>query len=248
MQNVDGFEFNDSQKIWRYMKVSRFTEFLQSRTIHFASAFQFEDRFEGAVAVQPYNFPIDPRYSEPEKFETAFEELKRLTKINCWHIEDYESDAMWQLYADSGKGVAITSTPKRISESLKPFRLRSNYGVEELRAGNVQYVDLTNVRLSPTMLERFFYKHLAFAWEQEFRLAISLRIAEEFGVDVPKEGIHVEVDPFQLIETVQIGPKLDEEARTKVIDDCTVYGLGERVLVTSLLDRPKYIQRKMLLN
>ena len=58
---------------------------LSDNQIYFASANQFIDPFEGAVAVQ-MNAPRDPRYAEMEPTERAFFELKRLTKISCWPV------------------------------------------------------------------------------------------------------------------------------------------------------------------
>lgn len=96
-----------AEPLWRYFKTDRFLDILQSSRLYFAAALQFEDPFEGAVAVLPPGFPVDPRYANLESGERAFEELRRLTKVSCWHRAAYESDAMWQLYAGSRKGVAI---------------------------------------------------------------------------------------------------------------------------------------------
>lgn len=213
---------------------------LKEKRIYFASAHQFEDPFEGAVAVLPYDFPVDTRHTEMEPFEKAFAELKRLKKISCCHIEDHESVAMWKLYSDLGKGVAITSTPKKLSSSLTPFRLKPEYGVESLCGGNVACVDLLHTRLKVSMLERFFSKHNAYSWEQEFRLAISVRIAEEFGVQVPEDGIFVEADISEMIEEIHIGPENDEYKRKNIIKLCEEYCLESKVHVTILLGRPRY--------
>src|SRR5260370_18853748 len=129
-------------------------------------------------------------YTEMELRESAFFQLKRLTKLNCWHRAGYESDAMWKLYAAESKGVAICSTPDRMRRAFQPFRLRPEYGVEDLWGSPVRYADLTQVRIrGAEMLDRVFFKHRAFEWEREFRLAISVRMAEEFGVAVPDNGI-----------------------------------------------------------
>ena len=186
---------NWDASLWRYLRPERFSQVLETRTIHFASANQFEDEFEGAVAVQLNEAPEDPRYVGMEGGERAFFELKRLTKISCWHVAEYESDAMWKLYGAQNKGVAICTTPERMRGAFKPFRLRPDYGLEEMWAGPVTYVDLTQVRMRNVgMLGRFFHKHRAFESEREFRLAISLRMAEEFAVRVPEGGISVDVD------------------------------------------------------
>lgn len=241
MHTVNGIEYQADQRIWRYMRLSRFVEMLETKNIHFASANQFDDSFEGAVAVQPYDFPVDPRYSEMDPFEKAFAELKRLTKISCWHIEEHESAAMWQLYADRGKGVAIVSTPARIDSSLTPYRIKPEYGEEDLWGGNVNYLDLMQERLQVGMMERFYFKHNAFSWEREFRCAISLRVGEEFGVQVPEHGIFVQANLLELVKEVHIGPSLKAEEREQVVQVCKLHDLDDRVHVSSLLGRPRYV-------
>jgi hypothetical protein len=179
VRDVWGNGLDWSEVLWRYFTAERFTWLIDRSSMYFAAATQFTDAFEGAVAVQAPDLPVDPRYAEMQSDESAFYQLKRLTKINCWHRADYESDAMWKLYAGASKGVAICSTPERIRAAFRPYRLAAEYGEEELSGGAVRYEDLLVVRLNPGMLERFSYKHQAFAWEREFRLAISLRMAEE---------------------------------------------------------------------
>jgi hypothetical protein len=229
-----------TEPLWRYFKTERFLELIQTKRLYFASARQFADPFEGAVAVLPPGFPIDPRYAEPELFERAFEQLRRLTKVSCWHRAPYESDAMWHLYAGSRKGIAVLSSVERIRAAAKPFRLKPEYGHEDLWAGNVTYIDLLTERLRVNMLDRFWYKHMAFSWEREFRLAVSVRIAEEFGVEVPELGVYVDFDLPALIDHIFVGPSLPEDDERAVRHAAELNGLGERVRVTSLLGTPRY--------
>jgi hypothetical protein len=90
----------------------RFIESVLSQTLYFPSARQFEDPFEGAVAVLPHDWPIDPRYGGFENGDKAFEELRRLTKISFWHCANYESDAMWKLYVASRQGPERAETER----------------------------------------------------------------------------------------------------------------------------------------
>jgi len=228
------------QPLWRYVKAERFAQLMESSLVHFAAATQFIDPFEGAVAVLAPDFPVDPRYAEMDHTERAFYRLKRLTKINCWHRSDYESDAMWKLYAGQGKGVAICSTPERMLAAFRPFRLKPEYGVEDLWGGAIRYEDLLQVRLKPSMLNRFFYKHRAFEWEREFRLAITVRNAEEFGVPVPDLGIEVAVDVDALVERIVLGPALSTSEVETIAAHAEKAGLKKRVVKSGLLGRPRY--------
>ena len=227
--------------LWRYMTAERFVDLVKRSCLHFAAAMQFGDPFEGAVAVMPPDLPVDPRYEGLDLTEWAFRELTRLTKVNCWHRADYESDAMWKLYAGKSKGVAVCSTPERIQAAAQPFRLQPDYGIEALWAGVVRYEDLLRERLKVGDLERFFYKHQAFSWEQEFRLAISLGMAEEFGVIVPELGIEVSVDTSALVKRIVLGPALADAEREQVVRCAEVAGLGDRLDNSSLLGRPRYV-------
>lgn len=240
MRIIGNQELDMDEPLWRYFKTERFLELLQSSQLYFASARQFDDPFEGAVAVLPPGFPVDPRYAEIEHGERAFEELRRLTKVSCWHRSSFESDAMWQLYASLRKGVAVRTSPHRICLAAKPFRLKPEYGHEDLWAGNVQYINLLKERLRVSMMDRFWYKHMAFAWEQEFRLAVSVRMAEEFGVQVPEHGVKVEFDVPQLIERIYLGPLLPENDVAAIRAATKTHGLEGRIRVSSMLGTPRY--------
>jgi hypothetical protein len=242
VREINGRKIEWQENLWKYFRLERFISTLETSRIYFASASQFDDAFEGAVAVQMDVAPADPRYAEMECGEKAFFELKRLTKISCWHQAAYESDAMWKLYAGEHKGIAICTTPERMRAAFGPFRLRADYGVEDLWAGPVDYVDLTQIRMRGTgMLERFFFKHRAFEWEREFRLAISLRMAEEFGVAVPADGISLDVDLGTLIERIVLGSTTSPEEREIVTQFVNGKGLGDRLQRSSLLGQPRYV-------
>lgn len=241
MKIVFNETIDPGEPLWRYLRPDRFLELMDQGYLYFASARQFQDPFEGATAVLPPGASPDPRFlPQDEHGERAFEELRRLTKICCWHRATYESDAMWQLYAAAWKGVAIRTNPARLVEAIKPFKLREDYADETLWGGNVRYLDLLKERLKVSMLERFMYKHKAFSWEQEFRLMISLRLAEEFGVKVPESGIRVAVDLRSLIDRIYLGPELSVGDTNAIRLAAESAGLGDRVRVSSMLGIPRY--------
>ena len=241
MNSVFNENLDPDEPLWRYFRPDRFFDLIGSEKLYFAAARQFKDPFEGAIAVLSPGTTPDPRFlPRHEHGEKAFEELRRLTKICCWHRTAYESDAMWQLYASAWKGVAILSSPRRLAEAVTAFKLREDYADETIWAGNVRYVDLLQERLRVSMLERFMYKHQAFSWEQEFRLMISLRVAEESGVEVPAEGIRVAVDLRMLVDQIYLGPALEEDDIRRIRLVAEAAGLGDRIRVSSMLGTPRY--------
>jgi len=78
------------------------------------------------------DFPVDPRYQEREFLEQAYFRFRRLMKISCWHRADYESDAMWKLYAAESKGVAICSTPDRMRAPFSRSSSIRSFATEDL--------------------------------------------------------------------------------------------------------------------
>ncbi len=214
---------------------------MNTREIYFASAREFQDPFEGATSVVPPGAQIDTRIaSGGEPPEHEFEALRRLTKISCWHRSNFESDAMWQLYAGAWKGVAICTSPGRIGSAAATFRLEPHHKGEDLWGGNVRYVDLVQERLKASMIGRFWYKHMAFSWEREYRLCISLRHAESFGVQVPEKGIKVAFDLDQLVESIYLGPSLDPSEVLMIRQSAERAGLADRIRVSSMLGTPRY--------
>jgi len=242
MRDLIGRTVDAGEQLWKYFRLERFLSTLRDSKIYFASTNQFVDPFEGAVAVQLNAASSDSRYAEMEGTERAFLELKRLTKVSCWHRAAYESDAMWQLYAGEHKGIAICTTPERMRAAFRPYRLKPEYGVEDLWAGPVEYVDLSRMRMKGVdMLGRFFIKHRAFEWEREFRLAISLRTAEESGVQIPSDGIFVDVDPAILIDRIVLGSTTTADERAIVVEQVEQAGLQDRLEFSTLLGTPRYV-------
>jgi hypothetical protein len=236
-----GSTLNADTVLWRYMETNRLVSMLDEASIYFAAAKQFGDKFEGAVFVQPPTVAPKPRDRLADHADNAFKQLTRLTKLNCWHISDFESNAMWGLYAKAGKGVAVSTTVGRLKESLLPFRLRNDYGPEETWCGPVQYLDLLQNRLDLGEVSRFFFKHRIFEWEKEFRVLISLRIAEEFGCEVPEDGINVASDQKKLVSSVVCGPFITDEERALVVTACDNAGISDRLRDSSTLGTPRYV-------
>ena len=119
--------------------------------------------------------------------------------INCWHINEHESDAMWKIYLDSAEGVAIQSTFERLEGSIKePWN-------EHLIVRPVKYLNYEkNEPPSTNALDPFFCKRKAFEHEKELRAMITLF---NENPTIVEHGLSVPVDLNLLIEMVHISPK-----------------------------------------
>jgi len=45
--------------------------------------------------------------------------IAKATMVNCWHTSESESEAMWRLYAENGKAVAVETTFDALKESIQ---------------------------------------------------------------------------------------------------------------------------------
>lgn len=239
MRSIWEDQRTSSGLLWRYFKTVHFVSLLEDAKLYFAPVAHFDDRFEGAAAVIPPRF-IDPRYAEPDYLDRAFKTSKDDTNVSCWHEAEQESDAMWRLYAEERKGVVICSTSERMSSAILPFRFTSQSQPETLWAGQVRYVDLTQIRLKESGIQRFFYKHVVFAFEREFRLAFNLEMARLFTGQSEVEGVFVPVDLHALIERIILGPRLPEGERDQITQHVRKLGLADRLTDSILLGQPRY--------
>jgi hypothetical protein len=84
--------------------------------------------------------------------------------LNSWHINEYESAAMWKLYLESDEGIAIQSTLGRLNKSLKDTK-------ETIFIGKIKYIDYEKESIPESnQYYPFLYKRKSFEYEKELRL------------------------------------------------------------------------------
>lgn len=149
-------------RLWRYMDLSKYLQFLHSKTLWFARADCLGDPFEGSTpqAMDQAYKAILAEYEIESGADTGMKKLQETMYINCWHMNELESAAMWKLYSSGGDSVAITTTYERLSMVL-PFWIQ---------LGVVSYIDYRTEGFSgDNIFNRFVHKRRSFAHEQELR-------------------------------------------------------------------------------
>lgn len=138
-------------KVWRYIDLSKLIDFLQTGSLHFATASTLGDPYEGAyplgskIARENAIRAGDPKYPQ----ELIDMELKNEiinnrngAYINCWHASAIESAAMWKLYATGGGSVALQSTYNKLRDAV-PSAIEDNSW--SLCIGCVDYLNYSSV-------------------------------------------------------------------------------------------------------
>jgi hypothetical protein len=125
---------NENEIIWRYMDLPKFVSLVDRKALFFIrlDRLQKMDRFEGALTkptVEQMNSTESHKIiqstqtkEQQEAGNRRFIEFRNLYRktcvVNCWHMNENESDAMWGLYATRQAGIAIKSTFKRLRDSF----------------------------------------------------------------------------------------------------------------------------------
>lgn len=225
---------DDNCKIWRYMDLSKFVWMIQNKALFFANFKNFDDPFEGRF---PYEDVIEicksiRKENKDISEEKALENAKVYVKntngaiheyadyfINCWHRNEFESEAMWKIYSELDMGIAIQSTYKILDGCLLKY-----YESEEVFVGEVNYnktTDWVHGIGNPTIYTPFYHKRISFEHEREIR-AIMVRPKDndqsktmnnnhsnilEYKRNSELIGLQVPISLEELIKNVYISPK-----------------------------------------
>ncbi len=242
---------NENAKIWRYMDFTKFVSLLDKSALFFSRADRLGDPFEGSypkanVKLRPeiYKGKIPPNeLRDLSQFNKLF---IKFTAINCWHLSEYESAAMWKLYLKSNEGIAIQSTFKGLKDCFK-------HGEEDIFIGRVKYIDYEKAWLPEgNTLYPFVHKRKSFEHEQELRAIIQkfrhknkgeyTNIMDEIDWSKPPfdDGIYVQVDLSVLIDKISLAPTSPKWLFELVKSVTKIYGLDKAILQSSLDDVPVY--------
>lgn len=188
----------------------------------------FEDPFEGVVPKGMMNMllkrsidsGIAPGLYLAQHKEIS-EDFRKCTYVNCWHLSEHESEAMWSLYADKYKGIAIVSTVNKLRDLLP----------QKVDVREVEYIDFNSDDIS--IVPPHFYKRSAFEYEKELRAVIR-------DEDIKASGLPITVNPNELIDKVVISPLSQPWFADVVESVCKKYECDFYVEKSNLSLKPNY--------
>lgn len=170
------------------------------------------------------------------------ESVAEATVVNCWHESESESEAMWRLYSDSGKGIAIVTHVESLQCALLPLPEEHS-----LYLSAIKYLDFDSTQLQPNdcvvdghvapLIKRKSYQH-----EREVRLFTTPLTGSEDMLRVTPAAVLIPVNIHALIEEVWISPFASEPfiSSTRVI--ARAFEIDQAIVRQSpLLDRSRYL-------
>ncbi len=223
-------------KVWKYMNIAKFLYLLKSHKLYFSKVTKFDDPFEGVVGEATRRYRKSGQTEEMQNsIKYLFDKYEKEAKnsfVNCWHVNDYENLAMWQIYADLESGIAIQSDFRSLIKAIKEKNIEYK---ETLYRDKVQYVDFEKektVIFKPVM--PLFYKRKSFEHEKELRIVRLNTLPAD-------NGWCIDVNLISLIKKVYVAPKAPDYYKEAVEELINKYDLGNIQVIRSdnLVKRPE---------
>jgi len=227
---------NPRIKIWRYMDFTKFVSLLEDEALFFCRGDSFEDPFEGSYTKLNLEIAATEWGILSLGVSHIYMRIRQWTMINCWHMNEHESAAMWRLYAKTNEAICIQSTYERLRQCLD----------EKTYIGEVKYIDYnTDAIPEYDSVSAFLHKRKSFEHEREVRAIIqelptTSENYENYDAAPPDSGISKKVNLDQLIEAIYIAPFSPAWFHGLVKKVVAKYGLNKPVNQSSLDDKPTF--------
>ena len=193
--------------VWKYLDLSKFLDLLMSDKLFMSRSDKFEDQYEGTFS-EPTFEEIKKLSIDNPDFLKYYKTHREKVAISSWHINEYESFAMWQIFTQNSEGLAIQSTIGRLQRSLIPEINFKQY------IGEVNYIDYKKEHIPfDDMFFPFLFKRKSFQYEGEVRIITDIG---ESDIKI-NDGLKINVDINQLIEKIYIHPKSENWYKNLVI-------------------------------
>jgi hypothetical protein len=200
--------------VWKYLDLSKFLDLLLSKKLFMSRSDKFEDQYEGTFSEPTFEEIKKLSINNPD-FLNYYKTHREKVAISSWHINEYESFAMWQIFTQNSEGLAIQSTVKRLQDALIPEKNYKQY------IGEVNYIDYKKEYIPfDDMFFPFLFKRKSFQYEREVRIITDV---SENPIKL-NDGLKINVDISQLIEKIYIHPKSENWYKKLVIQLVTQLG------------------------
>ena len=242
-------------KIWRYLDIAKYLSLLEKRSLYFSRSDFLGDPFEGSLpstkgqinltevmkqqSAKLLGLPPD-QIASPHSIHDS---IRKNMFVCSFHMNDYESAALWSIYTKARQGVAIQSTFSKLIDCFK------DYSGNPIYIGMMNYIDY-NTEIIPIFENAFLpilHKRKSFEHEKELRAVISY--PQEFyheprgdtlgGTFISDQsGLDVSVDLNILIERIFVAPTTEKWIKDLLISVTQKYGVDKPIEQSSLDDSP----------
>ncbi|CAH0318347.1 hypothetical protein SRABI80_04746 [Peribacillus frigoritolerans] len=245
------YKVDGNPTVWKYMDLEKLDSLLNYKALYFAKPGAFIDKLEGSYS----NWDLE-QYEGYRSIITTREYMRKVQEfsaVSCWHMNDYESAGMWDLYLNSKDGVAIKTNYKSLLNSITDLRFK-------VFSGKLQYIDFHKEMTSKNIYDTLFYKRKSFIHENELRLIVIAsrydeayleglferdnvsyyeweermeKLEEESYEFSHKNGNLITCDINKMIEKIYVSPRSSQEVVNQVKSMVSKYGFSPEKVIQS---------------
>lgn len=252
--------------LWRYMSYSKFESLLKDKSLFFCRADKFSDPFECSVTKREAEYRasedlfrksesvlgwFDSKFDKEiakmhsEDIAALHKKIKTATTVNCWHINNHESDAMWQLYLKNNEGISVKTNTTSLFKAL-------DISPQKIGISKVRYIDYeTGFWFHKTefpnegynLMTPLIHKRLEFKHECELRLYCHSNEREkpEYWDAQPNNiGEYIPVEINTLVVAIVFHPTADRTTKEKIICMTKSYGYNFKFQESKMSIAPTY--------
>lgn len=199
-------------RVWRYLDLAKLLYALERGVLVLPRLDLLKDQYEGAptrvdrkrlaAILREAKVPEDVVDHATRQHQQLPKIMRRTLFVSSWHMNEFESEAMWQLYCGSSQGVALRTTYAALDQSVP--------NEPHIFMGVVGYLDYESEPLpSANALAPVMHKRRAFSHEREVRIVkwdtALLPAAMQGGEDVPLAH-EISWNAESVLESVLVNP------------------------------------------
>ncbi len=258
-KSINITNYSKEQKMYRYMEIEKLIFMITENALPLSRITLSNDPYE-------YSYPKKLLEREKQAFKqmvgnkkpidyrkdkNGFMERSKRRELNwrrnffasCWHANDYESEAMWRLYSNYQKGLAIqTDLITLINELPDKYNNKGfKYGIQ---IAEVKYIDFNNPEMSffhPGFIEIYLLKRKAFNYENEIRIFTQLYPDWGIGPEIEDDYILLNVNLRNIIKKIIIAPNSPSWYKKLILSILEKYGYDLEVENSSLAEKPSHV-------
>ncbi|HET6840756.1 MAG TPA: DUF2971 domain-containing protein [Candidatus Angelobacter sp.] len=228
----------DNTRLWRFMDLSKLLWLLSNSALYFCRLDLLRDPYEGVMSKMSFAGYERLLPNQTEAIKSMIISQRKWVFANSWHMNEFESAAMWDLYLNSPEGVAIETDFARFRDSFSAEK------IHDVLIGKVNYIDYATESVAQGNYFNYLYvpvhKRKSFEHERELRAIVWLLATfgkQQDKIDIntyhPPPGISIQVNIKTLIRNIFVSPTAQSWYVDVVRSVLCRYGFDEIPVVQS---------------
>ena len=260
--NID--TYSKDQAMYRYLEIEQLIFLITEKSFPLSRMTLFNDPFEGSyprkfIEIEKQDFKQTYGNSKPKDYRNDKENFIKNSKameydwrrnffVSCWHANNSESEAMWRLYSNYKKGIAIQTDLNTLLNEL-PSEYDNQGFKSKINIAEVKYIDFNNPKMNLFrfgFVETYLLKRKAFDYEKEVRIFTHLGCGwgnKETGVvpEIENDVILLKLDLNKIIKKIIIAPNSPSWYRKLIMTILDKFDFDLEVENSSLAEKPCHV-------